>query len=193
MTTRIIELAGEFCKNAHNSINQVRKKSGEPYWKHPHRVADTLFCMTGDAYMIAAAYLHDVLEDVEEFYPKEYGRDKIREMFGETILSFVVDLTDAHTKKAFPKLNRAERKKLEHKRLSKIQTESKCIKLSDIIDNSRDVGDLDSALLFYKEKSELIEMLWVSDNNIVRELYGKAHVAMRSLKDKIDEFPKRNN
>lgn len=136
--------------------------------------------------MIIAAYLHDVLEDVADSFP-EYGEEEIEALFGKEVLSFVVDLTDVHTKKAFPKLNRKDRKKLEHERLSGVQPESKCIKLADIIDNARDVGDLGSAERFYEEKSELIELLWVSSDTVNRELYGKAHIAMRFLKDKIDE------
>lgn len=179
-------LAKEFCKNAHNSINQKRKHSGEPYWNHPFRVSDIVRGVTGDQYMIIAAYLHDVLEDVADSFP-EYGEEEIETLFGKEVLSFVVDLTDVHTKKAFPKLNRKERKKLEHERLGDIQPESKCIKLADIIDNARDVGELGSAEKFFEEKSELIELLWVSSDTVNRELYGKAHIAMRSLKDKIDE------
>lgn len=179
-------LAKEFCKNAHNSINQKRKHSGEPYWNHPFRVSDIVSGVTGDQYMIIAAYLHDVLEDVADSFP-EYGEEEIETLFGKEVLSFVVDLTDVHTKKAFPKLNRKERKKLEHERLGDIQPESKCIKLADIIDNARDVGELGSAEKFFEEKSELIELLWVSSDTVNRELYGKAHIAMRSLKDKIDE------
>lgn len=181
-----IKLAQEFCKNAHNSINQKRKHSGEPYWNHPFRVSDIVSGVTGDQHMIIAAYLHDVLEDVADSFP-EYGEEEIEAMFGKEVLSFVVDLTDVHTKKAFPKLSRKDRKKLEHERLSKVQTESKCIKLCDIIDNASDVGDLNSAEKFFEEKSELIEMLWVPEDSVNVHLYGHAHIAMRFLKDKIDE------
>ena len=57
--------AERFATAAHASIGQVRKYTGEPYPVHlagvARRVGETPGCSEA---MIAAAWLHDVLEDV---------------------------------------------------------------------------------------------------------------------------------
>ena len=72
-----------------------RRKSGEAYIFHPIAVAKIIASEIGlDAISIAAALLHDVVEDTE------YTLDDIERMFGETIARIVDGLTKiAHLKK----------------------------------------------------------------------------------------------
>ncbi|WP_027414936.1 RelA/SpoT family protein [Aneurinibacillus terranovensis] len=67
--------AYEFAKDAHGG--QVRK-SGEPYIIHPIAVAGILINLQMDAVTVAAAFLHDVVEDTEvtsEQIEKEFGHE----------------------------------------------------------------------------------------------------------------------
>lgn len=77
--------AFEFANEAHKG---VRRRSGEPYILHPIAVAMIVVNEIGLGYKsIAAALLHDVVEDTE------YTVEDIQRLFGEKIASFVDGLT----------------------------------------------------------------------------------------------------
>jgi len=80
-----VRKAYEFSAKAH--ANQKRK-SGEPYIIHPLNVAYILSTMRMDEQTLAAAFLHDVVEDTT------YTKKDLTEMFGKT----VADLVDGVTK-----------------------------------------------------------------------------------------------
>ncbi|MDC6352154.1 RelA/SpoT family protein [Zeaxanthinibacter sp. PT1] len=89
---QLIRSAFDIAVDAHK--NQ-RRKSGEAYIFHPIAVAKIVASEIGlDAVSIAAALLHDVVEDTE------YTLDDIERMFGETIARIVDGLTKiAHLNK----------------------------------------------------------------------------------------------
>ena len=160
----LIERAKQGSHEAHDSIKQVRKYSGEPYWTHTDKVAAIVATVTNDEEVIAAAHLHDVLEDVAPTKP-EYDRNWIQRWFGVRVLALVLDLTDVYTKEAFPDKNRAERKQLERERIGKTALEAKTIKLADLLDNTASIAehDKDFAQVYLREKLELLPYL--SDGN----------------------------
>lgn len=89
---KLIRSAFDVSVDAHK--NQ-RRKSGEAYVFHPIAVAKIVASEIGlDAVSIAAALLHDVVEDTE------YTLDDIERLFGETVAKIVDGLTKiAHLKK----------------------------------------------------------------------------------------------
>lgn len=89
---KLIRSAFEIAVDAHK--NQ-RRKSGEAYIFHPIAVAKIVASEIGlDAVSIAAALLHDVVEDTD------YTLDDIDRMFGETVARIVDGLTKiSHLKK----------------------------------------------------------------------------------------------
>jgi GTP pyrophosphokinase len=80
----VIERAYEFAEYAHRS--QVRK-SGDPYFVHPVRVAEELVGMQLDVASICAGLLHDVVEDTGSTV------DDIRRHFGAEVAELVDGLT----------------------------------------------------------------------------------------------------
>ncbi len=76
--------AYDFAKKAH--VNQKRA-SGEDYFIHPCTVAQILIDLGLDSATVAAAFLHDVIEDT----PVSEG--DIRKEFGEEVLELVVGVT----------------------------------------------------------------------------------------------------
>ena len=76
--------AYDFAREAHR--NQKRA-SGEPYFIHPCAVAEILVDLGLDAETIAAALLHDVIEDTSA------TEETVRENFGEEVLSLVEGVT----------------------------------------------------------------------------------------------------
>lgn len=85
----IVQKAFEFANEAHKD---VRRRSGEPYIIHPIAVAKIVITDIGLGYKsIAAALLHDVVEDTE------YTTEDIRNLFGDKIASLVDGLTKIKT------------------------------------------------------------------------------------------------
>ena len=85
----VVQRTFEFANEAHRN---VRRRSGEPYMLHPIAVARIVVDDIGLGYKsIAAALLHDVVEDTD------YTVEDIRERFGDKIASLVEGLTKIKT------------------------------------------------------------------------------------------------
>ena len=113
--------------------------------------------------MIAAALLHDVLEDTKVTHSelRVFLHNVFSVEISEKILSLVVELTDVFTKENFPDNNRKERKQLEALRLAYVSDEAKQIKLVDIEHNSESILEHDPkfAKVFLEEKKYLLKCL----------------------------------
>lgn len=83
----LIIKAYNFAENAH--VGQYRK-SGEKYFIHPVEVAKILIELKLDSITIAAALLHDILEDTDYSYKKleeEFGKETVELVEGVTKLT----------------------------------------------------------------------------------------------------------
>ena len=151
----IYEKAKKVAKDAHQSIGHVRKYSGKPYYHHPLAVAELVSLVTDNENVLAAAALHDVLEDVTPFN-KKYNKDFIEKEFGSEVLNLVIELTNQYEKSAYPDLNRKSRKFLESQRISKISEKAKIIKRADLHHNSQEMpSDSKFCKLWLEEKKEI--------------------------------------
>jgi GTP diphosphokinase / guanosine-3',5'-bis(diphosphate) 3'-diphosphatase len=82
---QLIHQAYTFAREQHTG--QMRK-SGEPYICHPIAVADILYNLGGEAPMIAAGFLHDIVEDIEAVSIAD-----IEKMFGTETAHLVEGVT----------------------------------------------------------------------------------------------------
>lgn len=138
-----------FATAAHAAIGQKRKYSGDDYIIHPQRVAAIVEKHGGTDEMIAAAWLHDTVEDTD------VTPDLITKMFGDEIATIVEGLTDVSLPSDG---NRAKRKSIDRMHSASASTESQFVKCADIIDNSWDIAEND--LSFAKVyKSEVFLLL----------------------------------
>jgi guanosine-3',5'-bis(diphosphate) 3'-pyrophosphohydrolase len=111
--------------------NQRRKgEDGSPYLHHCIEVADTLADPGGvtDPEVLAAAVLHDTLEDTDAT-PAE-----LESVFGERIRRLVEEVSDDRS------LPRDRRRARQVERAAGLSHEAKLIKLADKICNVRDVA-----------------------------------------------------
>lgn len=83
---RLLAEAIRYAAEAHSG--QTRKGCGVPYIVHPMEVAAIAAGMTEDRHVIAAAVLHDVLEDTP------CTAEAIRDLFGEDVLSLIMGDTE---------------------------------------------------------------------------------------------------
>lgn len=126
MVLRAVEFA------AHKHQAQRRKgATRRPYVGHCVEVARMIaeIAKSDDSTILAAAILHDTLEDTET------TRAEIVEIFGERVADFVAQVTDD---KSLPK---KERKKLQVQHAGHLSPGAKLIKLADKISNVREIGD----------------------------------------------------
>lgn len=77
----MIRKAAEFADRAHKGV--LRKGSEIPYISHPMEVAMIVALMTDDQDLIAAAYLHDVIEDAGVTY------ETLKQEFGTHVAELV--------------------------------------------------------------------------------------------------------
>lgn len=80
----LLKRAYDFARKAHE---KQKRASGEEYFIHPCTVAGILVDLGLDAATVAAAFLHDVIEDT----PVSEG--DIKKEFGEEVLELVVGVT----------------------------------------------------------------------------------------------------
>lgn len=149
--------AKAFAISAHDSINHRRKYTDEPYHVHPGRVADIVASVTTDEALVAAAWLHDVLEDVTPNNP-EFNENAIEAAFGNRVLKLVLELTDVSKPSDG---NRATRKAIDRLHSANASPDAKTVKLADLIDNYIDISQHDPhfARVFKKEARLLLPHL----------------------------------
>lgn len=121
--------AAAFAADKHR---RQRRKDAEatPYINHPLALATILAKEGGvvNAEVIAAALLHDTVEDTETTHAELEAR------FGPTVAAIVAEVTDD---KSLPK---AERKRLQVTRAAQKSPGAKLVKLADKIANLRDIA-----------------------------------------------------
>ncbi len=141
--SEIINKIIEFADKAHE--DQTRKYTPDKYIVHPIRVMETCKQYTDELPVLAAAILHDVIEDTatSQDHILHFLKDLMNENDRNQTITLVIELTDVYVKKDFPKLNRDTRKKMELERLRKISARAQTIKYADIIDNSKEIPQHD--------------------------------------------------
>lgn len=129
--SEIINKIIEFADKAHG--DQTRKYAADKYIVHPIRVMATCKQYTDELPVLAAAILHDVIEDTatSEDHILHFLKDIMNENDRNLTIKLVNELTDVYVKKDFPKLNRDTRKKMELERLRKISARAQTIKYAD--------------------------------------------------------------
>ena len=154
----VVERARIFATAAHAAVKQLRKYTNEPYIVHPTEVVDILRKRgIEDEYMLAAAWLHDVVEDTGV----ELGT--IWTEFGVVVASYVHWLT-IQTRKEDG--NRAHRKMLDRDFICNAPAEVKTIKLADLISNGESIMKHDPKFgaVYLEEKRLMLEVLKEGDS-----------------------------
>jgi len=180
----ILEKIRNYADTAHGT--QMRKYTPERYIVHPVRVMENIRDYNADLPMLAAALLHDVLEDtpVKPGEMLTFLQTVMSPADAERTLELVIEMTDVYVHEDYPQWNRKVRKMHKQDRIALTSPDAQTIKYADIIDNCREITkhDRNFAPRFLKE---CLANLRVADKGNP-QLYSKAFEMvegeLRSLK-----------
>ena len=164
--------AEQFATRCHSE--QVRKYTKQPYIVHPRAVVAIVRSVPHTEAMLAAAWLHDTVEDCG------IAISKIHELFDNDIATLVEMLTDVSKPEQG---NRKVRKAIDLAHTAKANPDAKTIKLADLIDNAKDIvaNDENFARVYIKEKKALLTVLHEGNTilwNLAKLLSDKAEIKL---------------
>ncbi|APV52309.1 phosphohydrolase [Betaproteobacteria bacterium GR16-43] len=149
--------------------NQRRKdEEASPYINHPIALTQVLKVEAGvsDIDVLAAALLHDTIEDTET------TAEELQREFGPRIAGIVAEVSDDTS------LPKVERKRLQVEHAATLSREAKLVKLADKICNLRDMLDAPPAKWDLARRKEYFE--WAKE--VVDNLRG-THPRLEALFD----------
>jgi len=161
----ITEKAFLFALAAHTATGQKRKYSEAPYIVHPAGVADIVKSVEHTDEMVAAAFLHDVVEDTE------VESDLIYTVFGNVVGNLVDHLTDVSKKTDG---NRATRKAMDREHTHNASADAQTVKVADLIHSTSDITEADPhfAVIYMKEKRLLLEGMSKANPDLLGRAWG---------------------
>ena len=155
----LILRAARLAATVHNGQNRKWGHFDDPYIFHPMRVAGLVALHSmATPEMVAAAFLHDALEDTKLTENELYAKG-----FGGEVTYFVVQLTNA-SKSMSKSISRAERKAYDRAKIAKAPWECRYIKLADRLDNLMEMRNdpltpADFAEIYRGESRLLLDVL----------------------------------
>ena len=151
-----------FATAAHSAVAQLRKYTGEPYIVHPAEVVRIVSTVAHTDAMLAAAWLHDVVEDTG------VTNEVIRAEFGDEVAELVGWLTDVSR---LEQGNRAVRKAIDRAHSAMAPAAAQTVKLADLISNTRSIMAHDEkfARTYLEEKRLLLEVMTKGDPVLLAE------------------------
>jgi hypothetical protein len=157
----LVDRARVYATEAHQRINHRRKYNDEPYHVHLSAVARLVATVTDDDEMLAAAWLHDTVEDTQATL------EDIEAEFGVQVAELVEELTDVSKPGDG---NRVQRKQIDRMHLAQASQRAKTVKLADLIDNCKDITRHDPrfAQVYLAEMNSLLDVLQGGDEKLYR-------------------------
>lgn len=140
----IVNRAIIFATRAHEGM--YRKGTKLPYIVHPIEACAVAASITDDPVILAAAVLHDVIEDTD------YGAEEIRELFGEEVLCLIAsDTEDKREELPAEQTWKARKQETIDYLKEKASYGEKIIVLSDKVANMRSI---------YRDYLEIGDKIW---------------------------------
>lgn len=143
LNTELLDRAIVFAVKAH--ANTERRGKGYPYIVHPLEAVEIVATMTADQELLAAAALHDTVEDTDVTV------EQLRAEFGERIASLVADESDVMPEGMTEEDSWHQRKQAAIDRISKASHDAKMVALGDKLSNMRAIA---------RDYDEIGDALW---------------------------------
>ena len=132
LDTTLLDRAIEFAVHAHSGTE--RRGKGFPYIVHPLEAVAIVATMTNDPELLAAAALHDTVEDTD------VTAEQLRIEFGERIASLVVTESDVPVSGMSQEEGWYVRKQAAIDRLTSAPHDAKIVALGDKLSNMRAIA-----------------------------------------------------
>ena len=132
LDTTLLDRAIIFAVRAHAGTE--RRGKGFPYIVHPMEAVEIVATMTSDQELLAAAVLHDTVEDTDVTI------EQIRAEFGERVASFVAVESDEPHQSRDSVENWRARKQAAIDRIARASHDAKMVALGDKLSNMRAIA-----------------------------------------------------
>ena len=132
LDTELLDRAIIFAVRAHAGTE--RRGKGFPYIVHPMEAVEIVATMTPDQELLAAAVLHDTVEDTDVTI------EQIRTEFGERVASFVAAESDEPHQRPDSVENWHDRKQAAINRIARASRDAKIVALGDKLSNMRAIA-----------------------------------------------------
>lgn len=132
LDTRLLDRAIVFAVRAHAGTE--RRGKGFPYIVHPMEAVEIVATMTKDQELLAAAVLHDTMEDTDTTV------EQIRTEFGDRIASLVASESDIVVDGVSEEDSWHARKQAAIDRLARASHDAKMVALGDKLSNMRAIA-----------------------------------------------------
>jgi len=132
LDTELLDRALVFAVQAHAGTE--RRGKGFPYIVHPLEAVTIVATMTADQELLAAAALHDTVEDTD------VTLERIRAEFGDPVAALVEEESDVFVEGIAEEDSWHVRKKTAIERLAKASREAKIVALGDKLSNMRAIA-----------------------------------------------------
>jgi len=132
LDTQFFDKAALFAIRAH--ANTERRAKGFPYIIHPMEAASIVATMTNDPELLAAAVLHDTLEDTPVTY------EELRNEFGSRVADLVLSESNIKENGISRQMSWRERKLKTIERLANSSYEGKMVAIGDKLSNLRAIA-----------------------------------------------------
>ncbi len=163
---RMITRAAKFAEQAHKGM--FRKGTSIPYITHPLETALITAMMTDDEELIAAALLHDTVEDAGVTY------EELQEQFGVRVARLVAEESEDKSKSWM------ERKGCTLEYLKSADRDAKLLTLADKLSNIRSMA---------RDYILVGEGLWERFNVRQKELHAWYYISMIDLLKDLNAMP----
>lgn len=170
LDTELLDRAIIFAVKAHSGTE--RRGKGFPYIVHPMEAVEIVSTMTSDQELLAAAALHDTVEDTSVTI------EQIRREFGDRIASIVDTESDKGIAGRSEDESWLDRKRSALERLEKAPVEAKMVALGDKLSNMRAI-----ARDYAVRGDELWKIFHVKDKKIHEWRFRSLANALRELQD----------
>lgn len=173
----ILNKVKDFADKSHG--NQLRKYTPDRYIVHPVRVMEICSEYTSELPVLAAALLHDVLEDtpVTPTTLSEFLLTVMSPTDAGKTMQLTVELTDVYVRKNYPQWNRRTRKAYERTRMEQISADAQTIKYADILDNCLEIPptETDFAEMYMRESRQLLKSIPKGHQKLYEKALSAVH------------------
>ncbi len=143
LNTTLLDRAIIFAVNAHAGTE--RRGKGYPYIVHPLEAMEIVATMTPDQELLAAAALHDTVEDTDVTV------EQIRAEFGDRIATLVADESEERPQGVSDEESWHDRKRAAINHLANASHDAKIVALGDKLSNMRAIA---------RDYAEIGDALW---------------------------------